>query len=87
MISTPIIEKYGENAAKKFLKIEKYMKENFAFDESSQNDIDAAADLKIGDTESERKEETKRENLFYFKKRPGCMLFLFNRGYTQKRYH
>ena len=52
----PIIEKYGENAAKKFLKIEKYMKENFAFDESSQDDIDAAADLKIGDTESERKE-------------------------------
>ena len=37
------------------------MKENFAFDESSQDDIDAAADLKIGDTESERKEETKEK--------------------------
>lgn len=58
---TPIVEKYGEDAAKKFLKIEKYMKENFAFDESSQDDIDAAAALKIGDTENERKEETKEK--------------------------
>lgn len=57
----PIVEKYGEDAAKKFLKIEKYMKENFAFDESDQDDIDAAADLNIGDTENERKEEAKEK--------------------------
>lgn len=57
----PIIEKCGEDSAKKFLKIEKYMKENFAFDESDQDDIDASADLKIGDTENERKEETKEK--------------------------
>ena len=58
---SPIIEKYGEDSAKKFLKIEKYMEKNFAFDESNQDDIDAAADLKIGDTENERKEETKEK--------------------------
>ena len=44
------------------------MEKNFAFDESSQDDIDAAADLKIGDTENERKEETKDLSLTQKKK-------------------
>lgn len=56
---TPILEKHSEDTAKKFLKIEKFMKENFAFDETKQEDSDAAADLKIGDTEEERKESPK----------------------------
>lgn len=56
---TPILEKHSEDTAKKFLKIEKFMKENFAFDETKQEDSDAAADLKIGDTEKERKESPK----------------------------
>lgn len=56
---TPILEKHSEDTAKKFLKIEKFLKENFAFDETKQEDSDAAADLKIGDTEEERKESPK----------------------------
>ena len=56
---TPILEKHSEDTVKKFLKIEKFMKENFAFDETKQEDSDAAADLKIGDTEEERKESPK----------------------------
>lgn len=56
---TPILEKHSEDTAKKFLKIEKFLKENFAFDETKQEDSDAAADLKIGDTEEERKENPK----------------------------
>ena len=55
----PILEKHSEDTAKKFLKIEKFLKENFAFDETKQEDSDAAADLKIGDTEEERKESPK----------------------------
>lgn len=56
---TPILEKHSEDTAKKFLKIEKFLKENFAFDETKQEDSDAATDLKIGDTEEERKESPK----------------------------
>lgn len=56
---TPILEKHSEDTVKKFLKIEKFLKENFAFDETKQEDSDAAADLKIGDTEEERKESPK----------------------------
>lgn len=56
---TPILEKHSEDTAKKFLKIEKFLKENFAFDETKQEDSDAAADLKIEDTEEERKESPK----------------------------
>lgn len=55
----PILEKHSEDTVKKFLKIEKFLKENFAFDETKQEDSDAAADLKIGDTEEERKESPK----------------------------
>ena len=55
----PILEKHSEDTVKKFLKIEKFLKENFAFDETKQEDSDAAAALKIGDTEEERKESPK----------------------------
>lgn len=58
---SPIIEKHGESVAEKFMAVEDYVKEHFAFDESKQDDVDAASDLSITDTENERKEGAKEK--------------------------
>ena len=56
----PILAKNDELTVKKFMAAEKYMKEHFAYDESKQEDIDASADLKIGNDET--KEDTRKED-------------------------
>lgn len=56
----PILARNDELTVKKFMAAEKYMKEHFAYDESKQEDIDASADLKIGNDET--KEDTRKED-------------------------
>ena len=56
----PILARNDELTVKKFMSAEKYMKEHFAYDESKQEDIDASADLKIGNDET--KEDTRKED-------------------------
>lgn len=56
----PILARNDELTVKKFMAAKKYMKEHFAYDESKQEDIDASADLKIGNDET--KEDTRKED-------------------------
>lgn len=56
----PILARNDELTVKKFMAAEKYMKEHFAYDEPKQEDIDASADLKIGNDET--KEDTRKED-------------------------
>ena len=60
----PVLAKTDEGAVKKFIAAENYMKEHFAFDETNTDDMEAAAELKIGnDEEKDYKRDESGENI------------------------
>ncbi|MCB5384924.1 DUF1002 domain-containing protein [Blautia glucerasea] len=60
----PVLTKTDEETAKKFIAAEDYMKEHFAFDETNADDMEAAAELKIGsDEEKDYKRDESGENI------------------------
>lgn len=60
----PVLAKTDEEAVKKFIAAENYMKEHFAFDETNTDDMEAAAELKIGnDEEKDYKRDEYGENI------------------------
>ena len=60
----PVLAKTDEETAKKFIAAEDYMKEHFAFDETNADDMEAAAELKIGsDKEKDYKRDESGENI------------------------
>lgn len=60
----PVLTKTDEEIAKKFIAAENYMKEHFAFDETNADDMEAAAELKIGsDEEKDYKRDESGENI------------------------
>ena len=56
----PVLAKTDEETVKKFIAAENYMKEHFAFDETNTDDMEAAAELKIGN--DEEKDYTRDES-------------------------
>ena len=60
----PVLAKTDEETVKKFIAAENYMKEHFAFDETNTDDMEAAAELKIGnDEEKDYKRDESGENI------------------------
>lgn len=60
----PVLAKTDEETVKKFIAAENYMKEHFAFDETNTDDMEAAAELKIGnDEEKDYKRNESEENI------------------------
>lgn len=60
----PVLAKTDEETVKKFITAENYMKEHFAFDETNTDDMEAAAELKIGnDEEKDYKRNESEENI------------------------
>ena len=60
----PVLAKTGEETVKKFIAAENYMKERFVFDETNTDDMEAAAELKIGnDEEKDYKRDESGENI------------------------
>ena len=60
----PVLAKTDEEQVKKFIAAESYMKEHFAFDETNTEDMEAAAELKIGsDEEKDYKRNESGENI------------------------
>ena len=60
----PVLAKTDEETAKKFIAAENYMKERFVFDETNTDDMEAAAELKIGnDEEKDYKRDESGENI------------------------
>ena len=60
----PVLAKTDEGTVKKFIAAENYMKEHFAFDETNTDDMEAAAELKIGnDEEKDYKRDESGENI------------------------
>ena len=59
-----VLAKTDEGTVKKFIAAENYMKEHFAFDETNTDDMEAAAELKIGnDEEKDYKRDEYGENI------------------------
>lgn len=60
----PVLAKTDEETVKKFIAAENYMKERFVFDETNTDDMEAAAELKIGnDEEKDYKRDESGENI------------------------
>lgn len=60
----PVLAKTDEETVKKFIAAENYMKEHFAFDETNTDDMEASAELKIGnDEEKDYKRDESGENI------------------------
>lgn len=60
----PVLTKTDEETVKKFIAAENYMKERFVFDETNTDDMEAAAELKIGnDEEKDYKRDESGENI------------------------
>lgn len=60
----PVLAKTDEETVKKFIAAENYMKERFVFDETNTDDMEAAAELKIGnDEEKDYKRNESEENI------------------------
>ena len=60
----PVLAKTDEETVKKFIAAENYMKEHFAFDETNTDDMEAAAELKIGnDEEKDYKRDESGKNI------------------------
>ena len=60
----PVLAKTDEETVKKFIAAENYMKERFVFDETNTDDMEAAAELKIGnDEEKDYKRDEYGENI------------------------
>lgn len=60
----PVLAKTDEETVKKFITAENYMKERFVFDETNTDDMEAAAELKIGnDEEKDYKRDESGENI------------------------
>ena len=60
----PALAKTDEETVKKFIAAENYMKERFVFDETNTDDMEAAAELKIGnDEEKDYKRDESGENI------------------------
>ena len=59
-----VLTKTDEETVKKFIAAENYMKEHFTFDETNTDDMEAAAELKIGnDEEKDYKRDESGENI------------------------
>lgn len=60
----PVLAKTDEETVKKFIAAENYMKERFVFDETNTDDMEAAAELKIGNgEEKDYKRDESGENI------------------------